>query len=117
MSKPYKYSHEWSSEVVLTFYEKYVRATDLFAKIGGIETSLVLKVMTYALMFDNQVVFRSYKHMIKRLTHDKWSDYRSVPLADRRKYLHMCRGNAETVAIDELNAENGLDSQIYFDYY
>ncbi len=110
----HKYAHELASEVVLQFYEKYTRATDLLAKIADIPTSQLLQSMCRALEQENQVKWLAFKRMIKALRHDHWYNYQYIPVEDRRDYLTIVKYNAQDEALDDINAKKVLDGSLGF---
>lgn len=109
----YKYPYNWSSEVVLRFYEKQTRATDLVAKIAGTSVHVILADMTRMLMRDNQVQFIALKKLIKQFQGQSWHDYSKLSVEQRRKYLTIVKWFAQDEAMSELDEKKVLDSHPY----
>jgi len=107
--KEFKYSWEWSADIVQTFTEKFWRGTDLLAKILEIPKKEVIIRATERLASGNSVRFEAIKRLIKALDKEEWEDYRHLELVDRQVLIMRYLWLHEDETLDDFSKQTDLD--------
>ena len=96
------YSYGFGQRVVEEFTERYARGTDFLCKMSDITHEHLCRYLILCVCSKNQVQWEAMKKVIKLCERESFTQYRSVPLSDRVKYLSIVKYNAQDQALSEL---------------
>jgi len=98
------YSFKFGQNVVEEFTERYARGTDFLVKMSGTSHEKLCRYLILCVCSRNQVQWEAMKRMIKLCERESFTQYRSIPLEQRRKYLSIVKYNAQDQALSEIEA-------------
>lgn len=105
-----KYSYYFAQNVVEQFLEKYTRGWYFCAKMLGVTPAELEKHAIAILRSGSSVRWETFKKSVKAMEWERFSDYRHLSMAERKKHVTFVKYFSQDDVLDEKIAHEALDN-------